>query len=116
MLELVLESIFEVLDLMLKHIFSRCLKKCLMLQALLKVLVLQALKSVLEPNSGRVIAHPCDFSLCCCLLMWCRPLHSSTAEPLCHLEQLPGNLRVVWFTIRDCNHTRDNNAFSLVLV
>ena len=52
MLEFVLESTFKVLDLMLKHYFTRCLKKCLMLQAHLKVLVLvlQALKSVLELN------------------------------------------------------------------
>ena len=51
-LEFVLESTFKVLDLMLKHFFTRCLKKCLMLQAHLKVLVLvlQAPKSVLEPN------------------------------------------------------------------
>ena len=48
MLEVVLENIFEVLDLMLKHILSRCLKKCFMLQAL---------KSVLEPNPVVLTAH-----------------------------------------------------------
>ena len=55
-LEFVLESTFKVLDLMLKHYFTRCLKKCLMLQAHLKVLVfvLQAPKSVLEPNPGSI--------------------------------------------------------------
>ena len=55
-LEFVLESTFKVLDLILKHYFTRCLKKCLMLQAHLKVLVLvlvlQAPKSVLEPKPG----------------------------------------------------------------
>ena len=57
-LDFVLESTFEVLDLMLKHFFTRCLKKYLMLQAHLKVLVLllQAPKSVLEPNPA------CDLS------------------------------------------------------
>ena len=48
---IVLEALFYVLGLMLKHIFCKCLKKYLMLQALLKVLVLvlQALESVFEP-------------------------------------------------------------------
>ena len=52
---IVLEALFHVLGLMLKHIFCKCLKKCLMLQALSKVLVLvlQALKSVLEPIPGQ---------------------------------------------------------------
>ena len=52
---IVLEALFHVLGLMLKHIFCKCLKKCLMLQTLSKVLVLvlQALKSVLEPIPGR---------------------------------------------------------------
>ena len=57
-LEFVLESTFKVLDLMLKHYFTRCLKKCLMLQAHLKVLVLvlQAPKSVLESNPASILS------------------------------------------------------------
>ena len=54
-LSIVLEALYHVLGLMLKLIFCKCLKKCLMLQALSKVLVLvlQALKSVLEPIPDR---------------------------------------------------------------
>ena len=63
-LEFVLESTFKVLDLMLKHYFTRCLKKCLMLQAHLNVLVLvlQAPKSVLEPNPDYYIVYSTHLS------------------------------------------------------
>ena len=50
-----LEALFHVLGLMLKHIFGKCLKKCLMLQALKSVLVWSP-----DPSNNRKVCKYID--------------------------------------------------------